>query len=619
MITRVLLVLQFCILFSQLFSQEIKRVEPPSWWIGMENRSLQLMIYGENISGYRLSSGNDKIKIGKHHKGDSPNYIFVDIDIDPLLQPGNYNFYLSDGIKKGEFSYLFEKKRDHKLIETFGPQDAIYLIMPDRFANSNKENDNHQDVSEQYDRESPYGRHGGDIQGVIDNLDYIASNGMTAIWLTPLLFDNESVASYHGYACSDYYMIDPRFGTNELYKEMVLRARERGIKIIKDMVPNHCGVSHWWMEDLPFNDWIHQFPQFTRSNYAMTTHSDIHSSKVDKDLFVKGWFDNSMPDMNLTNSFVLKYFTQNAIWWIEWASLSGIRVDTFPYSDKWAASLWIKNIRNEYPSINIVGECWYPTAQEVSYWEGDNFNRDGYNSYLPSVMDFPLQDAIQKAFKEDSIPGWGEGLFRIYRSISYDNAYRDPFNLMIFADNHDTHRMAEFMDKKPEKVKMVLTLLATLRGVPQLYYGTEIMLHTSDGKLGHGEERIDMPGGWSGDSKSIFKQENLERYESDVAGHFSKVFNWRKSSEVIHKGKMTHYWPNNNLYLFFRYLNDKVVMVAINNNLSDEIIDWKRFSESIPLGKKGVEIISGKIVISGDTLVIPSQSSMIIDFTSKKE
>lgn len=585
----------------------------------MENRSLQLMIYGENISGFRLSSGNDKIKIGKHHKGDSPNYIFVDIDIDPMLLPGNYNFYLSDGIKKGEFSYLFEKKRDHKLFETFGPQDAIYLIMPDRFANSNKENDNHQDASEQYDRESPYGRHGGDIQGVIDNLDYIASNGMTAIWLTPLLFDNESVASYHGYACSDYYRIDPRFGTNEIYKEMVLRARERGIKIIKDMVPNHCGVSHWWMEDLPFNDWIHQFPQFTRSNYAMTTHSDIHSSKVDKNLFVKGWFDISMPDMNLTNSYVLKYFTQNAIWWIEWASLSGIRVDTFPYSDKWAASLWIKNIRNEYPSINIVGECWYPTAQEVSYWEGDNFNRDGYNSYLPSVMDFPLQDAIQKAFKEDSIPEWGEGLFRIYRSISYDNAYRDPFNLMIFADNHDTHRMAEFMDKKPEKVKMALTLIATLRGIPQIYYGTEIMLHSSDGKLGHGEERIDMPGGWSGDSKSIFKQENLERYESDVAGHFSKVFNWRKGSEVIHKGKMTHYWPNNNLYLFFRYLNDKVVMVAINNNLSDEIIDWKRFSESIPLGKKGVEIISGKIVISGDTLVIPSQSSMIIDFTSKKE
>lgn len=583
----------------------------------MENRSLQLMIYGDNISDYKLSCSNNKIKVGKHHKGDSQNYLFVDIEIAPLLQPGKYIFYLSNGVHNSEFTYLLERKREDKLIESFGPQDAIYLIMPDRFANSDLDNDNHKDASEKYDRESPYGRHGGDIKGVIDNLDYIASNGMTAIWLTPLLFDNESVASYHGYACSDYYRIDPRFGTNELYKEMIQQARERGIKIIKDMVPNHCGVSHWWMEDLPFDDWIHQFPKFTRSNYAMTTHSDIHSSKVDRNLFVKGWFDSSMPDMNLTNSFVLKYFTQNAIWWIEWASISGIRVDTFPYSDKWAVSSWIRNIRKEYPSINIVGESWYPTAQEVSYWEGDNVNRDGYNSNLPSVMDFPLQDALQKAFKEDSIPGWGEGLFRVYRSLSYDYAYRDPFNLMIFADNHDTHRMAEFINKRAEKAKMLITLLATLRGVPQLYYGTEIMLHTSDGKLGHGEERIDMPGGWIGDSKSIFRRENLELYEIDVSSHFSKVFNWRRSSEVIHKGKMTHYWPINNLYIFFRYHIDRVVMVAINNNVSKELIDWERYSESIAKGEIGVEIISGKSIKSGETLYISPQSSMIIDFTSK--
>ncbi|MDP3453219.1 MAG: glycoside hydrolase family 13 protein [Bacteroidales bacterium] len=619
MIRRALLILQFCTVFIHLYSQEIKRVEPPSWWIGMENRSLQLMIYGENISAYRLSINNSKIVIGKHHKGDSPNYIFVDIEINPLLKPGDYTFYLSDGDRRVEFSYTFEEKRHNRSINTFGPEDALYLIMPDRFANSQLENDNHPDAAELFSRDKPYGRHGGDIRGIIDNLDYIASIGMTAIWSTPLLFDNEPVSSYHGYACSDYYRIDPRFGTNELYREMVLLAAERGIKIIKDMVPNHCGVSHWWMEDLPFKDWIHQFPKFTRSNYAMTTHSDIHSSKYDRDMLVKGWFDNSMPDMNLTNPYVLRYFTQNAIWWVEWASLSGIRVDTFPYSDKWAASMWVKSIIDEYPSINIVGECWYPTAQEVAYWEGGNNNRDGYNSNLSSVMDFPLHDAIQKAFKEDSIPGWGEGLFRIYRSLSYDKIYRDPFKLMIFADNHDTHRMAEFMDKSPQKVKMALTLLATMRGIPQLYYGTEIMLHSEDGRLGHGEERIDMPGGWPGDNRSVFKKESLRDFEYDVLDHFSKVFNWRKSSKAIHKGKMTHYWPTDNLYIFFRIYYENIVMVVINNNTIDESINWDRFAESIKSGTRGVDIISGKSVTSGETISIPSQSSMIIDFTTKSK
>lgn len=619
MIVRALIILQIFLSINHLYSQDIRRVEPPSWWIGMENRTLQLMIHGDNISDYILSTNNHKIKIGEHHRGDSPNYIFVDIEISPTLKPGDYTFYLSDGKRKTEFKYLLQEKRHNRFIDPFGPQDAIYLIMPDRFANSDNTNDNHPEASELYNRENPYGRHGGDIKGVIDNLDYIASIGMTAIWFTPLLFDNESKSSYHGYACTDYYRIDPRFGSNELYREMVQRAAERGIKIIKDMVPNHCGLAHWWMNDLPFNDWIHQFPRFTRSNYAMTAHSDIHASNYDKDMLIKGWFDNSMPDMNLTNPFVLKYFTQNAIWWIEWATLSGVRVDTFPYSDKWAASTWVKRIKDEYPSINIVGECWYPTALEISYWEGDNSNRDGYNSNLPSVMDFPLHDAIQKAFKEDSIPGWGEGLFRIYRSLSYDYAYRDPFNLMIFADNHDTHRLAEFMDKDPQKVKMALTLISTMRGVPQIYYGTEMMLHSTDGRLGHGEERVDMPGGWPGDKKSIFKQENLEEYESDVLDHFSKLFNWRKGSEVIHKGKMTHYWPSNNLYIYFRIYNEDVVMVAINNNTSQEKIDWDRLSESISKEISGVDIISGKSVKSGDNLYIPPQSSIVIDFSSKRE
>lgn len=613
MVKRFFLLLFLFISYGNMKANVIERVEPPNWWVGMNSNKLQLMLYGKDISYYKIDSNSDLIKIERVHKADSPNYLFVDLVLQDGIKAGDYTFTLSRGVTRESFSYTLNKREPRDDFKTFSSADMVYLIMPDRFANGDPSNDNHKDAQEISNRLEHYGRHGGDIEGIIKSLDYLNSIGVTAIWSTPMLFDNEPEASYHGYACADYYRIDPRFGSNDMYKDLVKQAKSRGIKIIKDIVPNHCGMAHWWMSDLPFEDWIHKFDSFTRSNYAMSTHFDPYASKVDNDLCTRGWFDTSMPDMNLKNPFVLNYFIQNAIWWVEWSGISGIRVDTFPYSDKFAIANWIKAILQEYPSINIVGEAWFGSAQEIAYWEGGARNADGYNSYLPSVMDFPLYDAIQKAFLEDGDPGWGEGMFRIYRSLALDNIYVNPIGLMVFGDNHDTHRLFHAVGYDTKKFKMALTLLATIRGVPQIYYGTEIMLSSLDGTLGHGPERVNMPGGWSGDSKNVFTGELLTPIESDVLKHFSKIFNWRKTSEIIHVGNTKHYWPTDNLYVYFRYTDSGSVMIILNNNNRDIKLDWSRYAESLERYTKGKDIISGLEYVVGQETIIETHSSVIIE------
>lgn len=598
-------VLTICILaFSDIKAIEIDKVEPPSWWTGMNSSSLQLMIYGKDIFDATFISENPNIKVVKINKAESPNYLFVDLKLSAKLKAGTYYFKIIKGSEEEIIKYTIETRRENsRKRESFGPEDVVYLLMPDRFVNGDKTNDDNPGVNEKSSKIHPYGRHGGDIQGMINSLGYLKELGISAIWSTPLLLDNEPVASYHGYACADYYQIDPRFGTNELYKEYVALAKKEGIKVIMDMVPNHSGLSHWWMNDLPFADWIHKFPKYTQSNYAMSAHADIHASSSDLERCVTGWFDTSMPDMNLTNPFLNKYFSQNAIWWIEWADLSGIRVDTYPYSDKQAISLWTKNILREYPKLNIVGECWFSSPQEIAYWEGASNNRDGYSSNLTSVMDFPLQEAINNGFMQSSQPNWGEGMHKIYRSLSLDFAYGNPYNILIFGDNHDTRRISETFKGDVAKMKMFLTLISTMRGTPQIYYGTEIMLKTSDGKLGHGEERLDMP------DLSLISTE-----QKDVLDFTKHLLNWRRESEVIHKGNLVHYWPDNNLYVYLRILDTEMVMVAINNNNKSLVIDWGKYSDTIRGKKTGTEIISGKRISTEENLIIPPQSSYIISF-----
>ena len=601
----ILLSLYVCVINILIAQMKIDRVEPPSWWTGMHT-PLQIMFYGADLQNAEVRCLDKDLTVTAVHQAESKNYLFVDVLVAPNARPGIYTFEFTLGNEKITQNYVMNARRyGSAQRKGFGPEDMVYLIMPDRFANGDLANDSFKDATEKANPSAPYGRHGGDIQGIINHLDYLAELGVTAIWSTPLLFDNEPVASYHGYACADYYRIDPRFGTNELYREWVEKAGMHGIKIIMDMVPNHCGMAHWWMKDLPFSTWVNQFEEYTPSNYQITSHFDPHASSFDKELCVRGWFDRSMPDMNMANPYVLKYFTQMAVWWIEYANLSGLRVDTYPYSDQEAMATWTKNILDEYPLLNIVGEAWYASPAMIAYWEDP----------LPSVMDFPLQESMINSFVKDSMPGWNEGLLQIYSCLSLDFVYARPNNLLIFADNHDTNRMAWLLKGKKDKQKMALALLATMRGTPQIYYGSEVMLYNKK-EQGHGEERLDMPGGWPSDTRSVFTEVGRTKTENEVFEYTKKLFTWRKRAKVIHEGKLMHFAPvDNNFWVYFRYTDNELVMVIMNNCRVKKTIDWPRFSEITAGYSHGIDVVTGKRVQVGEELIIPPQQAAVLHFT----
>ena len=453
---------------------QIRRVEPLSWWVGM-NTPLQLLVQGEGISEYDVVfEGGNGVKVSGVHKADSPNYLFVDVAVSANAQPGTYYLVFTKGEESFKRAYeIGARVEGSAQRKSFSSADMIYLIMPDRFANGDPSNDSTPETAEKVNRSEFFGRHGGDIQGIIDHLDYIAELGATAIWPTPLLEDNAEHESYHGYAASDYYHIDSRFGSNELYREFVGKAHGKGLKVLMDIVTNHCGTSHWWMKDLPFADWIHQYPEYTGTNVCFSTNMDPNASRKDLEIQESGWFVPSMPDMNLDNPFVLSYFTQWAVWWAEYAGLDGFRVDTYPYNEKEPMSRWCKAITDEYPNFNIVGECWTSSIPQLAYWQKDALVNN-FNSNLPSVMDFPLHDALRMGLNEGA--GWGCGMTRIYEILSHDFLYPDVNNLLIFAGNHDTDRIGDVVGKNPKKLKLAMTLMATMRGIPQIFAGDELMM-----------------------------------------------------------------------------------------------------------------------------------------------
>ena len=597
---------------TSLWAGTIDRIEPPCWWVGMST-DLQLMIHGDRIAGATVTSDSSVkgLTVGKVVTTDNPNYIFVNIHTNIRLEPGVYSFTLTtpDG-RKESFDYEFEKRREGSAKrKSFGPEDAVYLLMPDRFANGDTKNDSSKEAAEKADPKNLGGRHGGDIQGIIDHLDDIASLGATTIWPTPLLFDDEETYSYHGYACADYYRIDPRYGTNDLYRAFVGKAHDRGLKVIMDMVPNHCGTAHWWMEDLPSGTWINhpenlksRGDRFFRTNAAMSTQNDPHAAQVDKESCVTGWFDVTMPDMNLTDPLVLHYLVQMAVWWVEWADLDGLRVDTFPYSDKKGIANWTAAIRDEYKNLNIVGECWFGDVASCSYWEGRK-QFDGYNSQLTSVMDFPLMFATISALTDDGT-SWEPGMLRIYNSLALDWLYGDPSDILIFAGNHDTPRLAHELGGDPDKIKLAYAMLATMRGVPQLYYGDEYGLQSADGTVGHSQERVDMP--WDSFTRS---QLSLRRYIADL-------FTWRKTSKAVAKGAFTHFRPDSrNVYVYFRTIKGEGVMTILNGGKEDYTVDWNHFLEMTSnLPPRGRDVVTGARVRVGDNLVVEAGTATILEF-----
>ena len=594
---------------------KIKHVEPLSWWVGMTT-PLQLMINGEGLSEYdvQILPAGQGVEVTAVHKADSPNYLFVDVKIEDDAKAGVYTLRFKSGNRRVDYNYtIAEREEGSRERRSFTTADFVYLIMPDRFANGDASNDNTKDTAEKVDRSQPGRRHGGDIQGVIDHLDYIADLGATAIWSTPMLLDDENGASYHGYSCSDYYRIDPRYGTNELFCTYVEECHRRDLKVIMDIVPNHSSTSHWWYSDQPFEDWTHKWDSYTQSNWTFSTNMDFNASKSDLYQMESGWFDRSMADMNLDNEFLLNYFKQWAVWWIEYSGLDGFRVDTYPYNEKMPMSRWCEAVMAEYPNFNIVGEVWTSSIPQLAYWQGGNENKDGFDSHLKSIMDFPLHDAIRSAMTESGNCGWGQGMTRVYDVVSHDFVYHDLQNMMIMAANHDTDRIGDVCEGDARRMKIVATLLCTMRGMPQMLYGDELMFRSTDRSKGHPTLRVDFPGGWEGDPVNLFDRSQHSGAEREVFDYTRQLMNWRKSKEVIHTGRTLHFIDRDNTYAFFRYNDSEAVFVYINNSDHTREIPWQRYSEITEGIATGRDVITGEVVEMSGRRVAP-MSALVVEF-----
>lgn len=602
------------LLFLQFDSnaQIVKRMEPLNWWAGMNQSRVQIMLYGPKISELTLTV--DGLTVMEQIRTENPNYIFVTVETKDI-KAGKYPISLTNNkgklVQKVDFE-LKQRRPNSANRASFDASDVVYLLMPDRFANGNSNNDSHPSVKEKANRSNPGGRHGGDIQGIINNLDYIKDLGATAIWSTPLCEDNDESYSYHTYGQSDLYRIDPRFGTNEDYVHLVDEAHKRGLKIIKDVVPNHWGAEHWMVHDLPTYDWLHQFPGYRQTNYRSTTQNDPNRSENDFKLCVDGWFVKSMPDLNQRNALVQNYLIQNTLWWVEYANLDGIRVDTYPYNDKEKIAEWTKAITDEYPKMNIVGEIWLHDQAQISFWQKDSpiGAIQSYNSYLPCVMDFTFHDAVGLAFHEKQA-GWDTGMFRFYENLVNDFLYADANNLMIFLENHDTDR---FNQKYPDikDYRLAMVLLATHRGIPQIYYGSEIGMAGDKGK-GDADIRQDFPGGWPGDSNNAFTKAGRTEQQEQYHSITKLLLNWRKNTPAIHYGKTVHFLPHDNIYVYFRILDEACVMVVLNNSDKDQELKLDRFAEILKTKIRGQEILSGKSIELEDKLSLSGKSAMILE------
>jgi glycosidase len=592
-------------------SAQVSKVEPPMWWSGMHNTNVMVTLYGENLADYAVAS-ND-LTITDVVRLENKNYLFVYLDF-AAAKPGTYQLVLEHSQKESiQIPYeLMERREGSALRKGYDSSDFIYLIMPDRFANADPTNDSHPDLHEQSNRKDPWGRHGGDLQGIIDHLDYIAQLGVTAIWNTPVLEDNDPKGSYHMYAASDVYQIDKRFGSNEKYKQLSAELKKRNMKLIKDYVVNHWGLEHYMIQDLPSKDWINQWDDFTPSSHAKEIFSDPYAAEVDVKQLVNGWFVDSMADLNQKQPQLLKYLTQNAIWWIEYADLSGLRVDTYPYNSRDEVTLWSKAIIDEYPNFSIVAESWVINPIHLSYWQKDSpiAAMSGFNSQVTHVKDFALFAAVQEVFTEKT-PWWDQKMNKIYKVFQNDFVYANPNDLMVFLENHDTTRINELVDF--ENYKLMTTLLATVRGVPQTYYGTEISIKGSKEK-GDADLRKDFPGGWPDDLRSAFTPTGRTATENKYFDFTAQLFNWRKSEPVIHYGKTMHYAPQNEVYVYFRYTDTKSIMVILNANDEAQTLDLSRYKQRIGSATKAKDVFSGARVNLSNSLKIPPKSSSIISF-----
>jgi glycosidase len=584
----------------------IDHIEPSFWWAGMKNRDLQIMVHAKDIAYLRPKINTPGIRLVNVIQTSNRNYLFLNLEIQPTVKPQTFPIhFLKD--EKVVFSHpytLKERKENSAARQGFSTADVLYLITPDRFANGDPSNDNHPDMREKSNRSFKGGRHGGDIAGIIKNLDYIKSTGFSAIWLNPVLENNQTEYSYHGYSITDFYKVDPRFGSNDSYLDLVKNCHEKGLKVIMDMIVNHCGSFHWWMNDLPDTDWINFDNKFVNTTHQRAVIQDVHVSEYDKKMFTDGWFVETMPDLNQKNTLLSTYLIQNAIWWIEYADIDGIRMDTYPYPDKDFMSDWTCAVMAEYPGFNIVGEEWSENPAIVAHWLKGKVNPNGYSSCLPGAMDFPIQGALRKSLTNNN---W----YPLYETLSMDFLYPDANNLVVFPDNHDMSRLYSQVNENLDLFNLGLTYMLTTRGTPQIYYGTEILM-SNPGTDDHGIIRSDFPGGWQGDQKNGFSNIGLSSNQIETKSHIQKLLKWREKKGVIHHGKMMHFVPENNIYVYFRYDNYEKVMVVLSLNKKDVTLDLKRFKEMLPNSFSATEIISGTNMELADSLNVPAYKSLIL-------
>ncbi|MEM8817322.1 MAG: glycoside hydrolase family 13 protein [Pseudomonadota bacterium] len=589
----------------------IDRIEPPHWWLGFEHAELQLLVHGTDIGRYRASVDYPGIRITRSVTTDNPNYLFVYLDI-ANAAAGEFELVFEDGGDTRVASYALEQRSaDPERNEGFSAADVIYLITPDRFANGNPDNDSVAGFADLPDRSEPYGRHGGDLAGIEARLDYIEDMGFTAIWLNPVLENAMPEASYHGYAITDFYKVDPRFGSNEEYLELADAARSRGIKLIMDQIENHAGSGHWWLDDLPAADWVNFDNRYVATSHARTTNQDPYASRYDTELHAGGWFAKTMPDLNQRNPLLADYLIQNSLWWIEYLGLGGIRQDTYPYPDKAFMAEWTRRIMAEYPQFNIVGEEWSHNPNVTSYWQAGKDNHDGYVSYLPSVFDFPLQAALSGALAGPE-PPWGSVWTPVYETLGMDFLYPDPFGLVIFPDNHDMSRIYTQLGDDIDLYRMAMVFYASMRGIPQFFYGTEILM-SHPGTDSHGVIRSDFPGGFEDDRKDAFSGTGLSAREREAQAFVRKLLNWRKSASVVHSGKFMHFAPVEHSYVYFRYDDSDTVMVALNRGKDAITLDTVRFAERLRGFRSARDVLSGDRYSLDEPLELGPRSALLLE------
>jgi len=586
-----LFLIPFSLTAQKAPKNSISRVDPAFWWTDMKNEQLELLVYNPAIGSSQVSLSYPGVELKKAEPAENSDYIYLTLQISPETKPGSFPITFANGKKKLIYNYeLKERNRDKARVQGVNPSDFIYLLMPDRFANGDPSNDIVAGTQEtSLNRDSMYYRHGGDLQGVIDHLDYFTELGITALWLNPMHENDQPRWSYHGYAITDHYKIDKRLGTNSLYADLVQKAHSKGLKVVMDIVPNHIGNRHWLFLNLPSKDWVNEWPAFTKTNYRAPLLMDPYASQAELKQFSDGWFDNHMPDLNQRNPHVARYLTQSYIWWVEYAGIDDFRIDTYAYSDQGYMADMASDLRREYPQMNMFAEIWEHGVGINSFFAEKFRSRGRFDSKLPGVLDFQVYTAINEALTK--APGWTEGTGRIYYTLAQDMLYEHPLTNVTFLDNHDLSRFYSVVGEDIRKYKMGVAFLLTVRGTPSVYYGTEILMKGFSNP--DGWVRMDFKGGWASDSENKFIEKGRNVQENEAFNYMKKLATWRKTNKAVQDGKMLQFIPDKTLYVYFRYNGNETVMVCMNAGDKEINVDCSKYDEILKNRRTGKDVVDG--------------------------